>query len=247
MSVASVTRVLSFFLTVLYFACILATKGDAGVVPILPSSMPAPKMSLMLETGGHTALIRNVEFTADERYLVSAGEDKTVRIWDLRNGSLVRALRGQVGPGFQGSLNALAVSPDGKLIATGGYSGHEAEGECEFCGDIRLFDFASGAVAAILNGQSQSVASLAFSSDGSLLVSGHTNAAIIWDTSRRSALHSLPHDAAVKAARFLPNETQVVTGDTKGVIRLWNVSDGSLVAERKAHDGGGRRDRDFPK
>ena len=45
------------------------------------------------------ALIKGLLFTPDGKQLVSAGEDKVIRVWDWQTGSTVRTIRGQVGPG----------------------------------------------------------------------------------------------------------------------------------------------------
>jgi WD40 repeat protein len=45
---------------------------------------------LMLDTGGHMALIKDIVFTPDGRQLVSASDDKTIRVWDLATGKTVR-------------------------------------------------------------------------------------------------------------------------------------------------------------
>ena len=38
---------------------------------------------LMLDTGGHMALIKDIAFTPDGQQLVSASDDKTIRVWEL--------------------------------------------------------------------------------------------------------------------------------------------------------------------
>jgi WD40 repeat protein len=50
---------------------------------------------LMLDTGGHMALINDIAFTPDGQQLVSASDDKTIRVWDLATGKTVRTLRGE--------------------------------------------------------------------------------------------------------------------------------------------------------
>ena len=75
----------------------------------------------MLDTGGHMALIRGIAFTPDGRQLVSASDDKTIRVWDLASGKTVRTIRGESAPGHAGKIFAMALSPDGKWLAAGGY------------------------------------------------------------------------------------------------------------------------------
>ncbi len=74
---------------------------------------------LQIDTGGHKSLIKDVTFTSDGRYLVSAGDDKVVRIWDLETGETVRTLRGQIGAGHEGKIYAMALSPDERWLAVG--------------------------------------------------------------------------------------------------------------------------------
>ena len=61
---------------------------------------------LVLEAGGHQAIIRKLLFTADGRELVSVSDDKTIRVWsvspDGRRAALARTLRGQMEEGRGG-------------------------------------------------------------------------------------------------------------------------------------------------
>ena len=92
-----------------------ARARDAGAV--LP----------MLDTGGHMAMINGIAFTPDGRQLVSASEDKTIRVWDLASGKTVRTIRGESAPGDAGKVYAMALSPDGKWLAAGGWLGGTSE------------------------------------------------------------------------------------------------------------------------
>ena len=152
------------------------TAGAAGAQDSAPQ--------LMLDTGGHMAIIKGLAFTPDGKQLVSAADDKVIRIWDWQAGKTIRTIRGQVGPGDEGKIYAMALSPDGRWLAAGGWmkaparTGHV----------IRLYDFATGKLVALLKGHADVVFGLAFSPDGKRLISGSgDNTAIIWDVeSRRS-------------------------------------------------------------
>jgi RNA polymerase sigma factor (sigma-70 family) len=64
---------------------------------------------------GHEAGVSLVGFLPDSKTVVSAGEDFTLRFWEVSGGKLLR----QVPPGAR----SLAVSPDGKMFAVAGQSG----------------------------------------------------------------------------------------------------------------------------
>jgi len=81
-----------------------------------------PEPSLRIEAGGHTAPITAISADAANRYVVSASEDKTLRIWSLREGRPIAVLRVPIGTGNQGKLYAAAFSPDGRTIAAGGWT-----------------------------------------------------------------------------------------------------------------------------
>src|SRR5262249_11140994 len=96
------------------FLCALAWSNAA----LTQDSAP----QLMLDTGGHMAVIRGLAFTPDGKQLVSVSYDKVIRVWDWQAGKTVRTIRGQVGPGPEGTINTIALSPDGRWLAAGGWT-----------------------------------------------------------------------------------------------------------------------------
>ena len=188
----------------------------------------------MLDTGGHMAKVSVVVFTPDGRQIVSASDDKVVRVWDVATGMTVRTFRGEAEPGHAGKVYALALSPDGKWLAAGGWmktpgdEGHH----------VRLYDFASGKLVALLKGHDDITEGLAFSPDSRRLISGSgDNTAIIWDVATAKALHKLVgHNGDIYAVGFTPDGARVVTGAYDNDLRLWSVESGALLATMKGHN-----------
>ena len=119
------------------------------LLPIAATKTPAQTETprLVINSGGHMALIRDIMFSPDGSLLYSASDDKTVRVWDVATGEMVRVLRGQIGAGHEGKLFAAALSPDGRTLAVGGWlPGVPAERD-----SIRLLDARTDAVLAGLD------------------------------------------------------------------------------------------------
>ena len=62
---------------------------------------------LVIDSGGHTAIIRKIIFTRDGKYLISAGDDKVIRVWDVETGKVARTIQGQIGEGSEGKILVL--------------------------------------------------------------------------------------------------------------------------------------------
>ncbi len=203
--------------------------------PELARAAPKDAPILQLDTGGHMGLIRNLAFTPDGKYIVSAGHDKVIRVWDWRAGRTVRTIRGQSGPGDEGKIYAMALSPDQRWLAVGGWI--KAPGVMGSV--IRLYDFSSGELKALLKGHANAVLDLAFSPNGKWLISSSgvtDNNAIIWDVGGKRLLHRLQgHRDMINGARFTPDGERAVTASLDQTLRLWSVADGTLIKEMTGH------------
>jgi len=195
------------------------------------------KPILAIDTGGHKAVIRDVIFTKDGKYIVSAAEDKTIRVWDIETGQLTRTLRGQIGEGLEGKIYVAALSPDNRLLAVGGWMDSAVNYKLIDLGAIRLFDFQTGEVTTLLKGHTSIISDLAFSSDGRLLISAsYDKTARMWDLRTGETVHELRgHTNYICAVALSPDGEISVTGSDDNSLKLWNVADGSLIATMSGH------------
>jgi WD40 repeat protein len=75
---------------------------------------------LALDPGMHTAKIVAQAVDAGGRFVVTGSDDRTVRVWSVADGKLLRTIWVPVGSDPVGAIFAVAISPDGSTIAAGG-------------------------------------------------------------------------------------------------------------------------------
>jgi WD40 repeat protein len=123
---------------------------------------------LRVETGMHTTLIRRVLPDLPRNRLITCSDDKTVRVWQMPEMRLLSVLRVPMDASHEGQLYAIAVSPDGKTVAAGGWTGWDWEGKAS----IYFFDVAGGELIRRIGGFENVVNALAWMPDGVHLAVG---------------------------------------------------------------------------
>jgi WD40 repeat protein/tetratricopeptide (TPR) repeat protein len=154
-----------------------------------------------------------VRLTRDNRWLVTAGTDGTVRVWDLA--ARPEAVRFAMGVGSHA-----AFSRDGERAVSAG------KGVC--CQwDVRTGEQVTPDVPYRMDGAS----SPALSPDERRVVSplGDSTAGV-YDARSGRLLLRLPHPGLVSSAAFTPDGRRIVTSCDDGQARLWDVHTGKQVA-----------------
>jgi WD40 repeat protein len=117
---------------------------------------------LRIETGTHIAKMKGIGTDAENNYLVTASDDRTVRVWKLPSGHPEQVIRPFIGKGIEGKPTAVAVSPDGRTIVAGVYGQPGTA-------IVEVFDLQTGKLEKRLPGVRDLAGHLTFSRNGRYL------------------------------------------------------------------------------
>ena len=164
------------------FAAIIfgALLGAAARAEDLPDQRPM----LRIEPGMHTGVVKRIGVDAACTRMVTGSDDKTARLWALPEGGhgspeLLRTLRVPIGEGNDGMLFAVALSPDGKWVAAGGWERDDGK---KGHSSIYIFESATGRLAARLGRLPTVTMHLVYSPDGSRLAAMLGEGMRLWET-----------------------------------------------------------------
>ncbi|MEG3847966.1 serine/threonine-protein kinase [Microcoleus sp. herbarium19] len=128
-----------------------------------------------------------------------------------------------------GSVNAIALSPDGQTLVSASF------------GTIRIWNARTGRLVRTLNPvhSKKSVNTLAVSPDSSLLASGGgDNNLILWDLKTGRRVRTIQaHKAPVNSIAFSSDGQTIASGSDDKTVRLWNVRLGSRLLTLSGHTG----------
>jgi WD40 repeat protein len=173
--------------------CVLLFAGCLSV------SAQAPR--IVVNPLGHSAKIHKVLFTPDGQQIISVSEDKTIRVWNADTGAMIRKFESQIGEGPEGMFYAAALSPDGKLLAVGGYQvATESENY------IIIIDLEKGSQVSTASGHTDVINSLSFSGSGKYLASGGADKLVkVWrieSAPKLTVVSSIPVPSPVSCLAF---------------------------------------------
>lgn len=164
---------------------------------------------------GHHGQVWAVDSHPQSPYLVSSGEDQTVRLWNTQTGQCEQALQGH-----STRVWTVAMSPTGKQIASG--SGDRT---------VKLWDIGIGQCSHTCAGHDSRIWALAYAPDGKTVASGGCDRSIrIWDAQTGTCIKTLAgHQNWVLELDFHPQTAQLVSSGADGTLRFWDVQTGQLL------------------
>jgi WD40 repeat protein/serine/threonine protein kinase len=181
----------------------------------------------------HLGPVTSVAFSPDGTQIVSGSSDKTIKVWSAISGEETRTLTGHTG-----YISSVAFSPTGTQIVSGSgdntikvwnaISGEETRTLKGHQGGASPYDHAGG------------VSSVAFSPDGTQIVSGSWDRTIkVWNAFRGEETRTLKgHTGDISSVAFSPDGTQIISGSYDKTIKVWNAISGEETNTLKGHQGG---------
>ena len=217
---------------------LLAIATDVGILLYTTKTYDNPEI-----LKGHTGKIWSIAFRPDGKVLASAGQDKTVRLWDVNTRQQIKTFGINLFP----KVN-IVFSPDGKMLASGGGSdGIDNAYLWDADTGKRLRAFSEDAV----SGRSRKliVMDVAFRPDGKMLAStGGVQTTRLWDVNTGQQIRALteqiriPHEQIRKPSGYLrqtrkgqsvafsPDGNMLVSGGGfRDSVDLWDVNTGKQI------------------
>ena len=187
---------------------------------------------------GHTDSVTSVSFSPNSNLLASGSFDGTVKLWDVATRKNIDTLEEHEAPVLD-----VSFSPDGKLLASAASRALSLDGQMRGLfgfgivgssnGTVKLWDVATRVSIATL--PAATVTSIAFSQDGTYLVSGGATQLSgnvkLWKVTTREEIASFSaHGRGITSVSFSSDSALFATASFDGTAKLWDVRSQESIA-----------------
>jgi WD40 repeat protein len=164
---------------------------------------------------GHKGSINFASFSQHSNLIVTASDDNTARLWNLRSGAQLAVLSGH----SDWVISAI-FNQSGDRLLTSSYDN-----------TARLWDTKKGALVKVLIGHTERILSSAFSPSGDRVITASFDAtARLWDARSGELIKVLAgHKGPILSVAFDPSGSRVVTASFDKTVRIWNAKSGAAL------------------
>lgn len=184
------------------------------------ASLPGPGGPLIYTLEGHSNGVLAVAML-NHRQIISASQDKTLRVWDLESGSSPRTLHGHL---F--GINAVTALSGSRVVSASSDK------------TLRLWDVYQGKTLLILEGHNSGVNGVTHLDSWRVVSASSDETLRVWSLETGQTLQTLRgHTRGVDAVVHL-DARHVVSGSVDGTLRIWDVLQGESLRTLEGHSKG---------
>ena len=190
-------------------------------VPNTSSSTATPPSSWQCihTLSRHTGIVSAVAITRDGKNLITGSYDKTLRLWSIKTGKLLKTLSD-----YSNEIHCVALSGDSKLVATGSTDNA-----------VKIWDIRTGELTrsfgSLFSGHSGTVTDLAFSPNNQTLVSVSLDQTVrLWSLKTSKEIYALKDypDSILALAMGWDGKT-IVYGGEGDTLSMRHTKTGKLI------------------
>ncbi len=189
----------------------------SGGNPFGDLTKPGSTLREVRQFVGHDGPILAVAISPSGKYALSAGNDKTIRLWNIANGKEIRQFTGHEGP-----VACVAFSPDGQQALSGSADK-----------TMRLWDVGTGEEIRQFRGHTEIIPGLAFLPDGKAVSASDDQTFRIWDLATGETIRKFeePPGQGSRIGRIAVSADgkQMAAGGRGHALRLWDLETGQLI------------------
>ncbi len=195
------------------------TPGAGGEIRVLNLE----NFQTVLTLNEHSDIVNAVVITPDDKKILSASTDKSIKIWEMETGKLLNTLRDHADAVF-----GLAISPNGKLIASSSADR-----------SVKVWNVETAKRIYSLDAHEDWVFSVAISPNGSRFISTSSDSsAKLWNFGEGGSgvAFGIGHGGAVLASAFTSDSQRFATASADKTIKLYRVDGNNYKTLTDAKD-----------
>lgn len=168
----------------------------------------------------HNDAILTIDISADNSYLISAGKDSVIILWDIKNKKMVSKF-----DYHKGIVTSIKFSPDRRYILSGSTDQN-----------VILYDLFLNEIAFILDSHTNQITSVAFSPDGKIIASASADKSIKLRDTKTGDLVSSINELTTwpRNVSFNCDGTKLISCGDDSKVRIWNIS--NIIEIKKSQE-----------
>lgn len=174
-----------------------------------------------INPGWHDDYVNAVTHSPDGKFIITASDDKTAKIWDASSLELIHTI-----DGHQDAVEAAIYSPNGKHIATASSD------------KIKIWREKNFKLSNTMTDPKGAISNLCFSPDSKYLASGnYKGSAMVWEVKSGKLLQTLTNysEKIISELSFSPEGNYLAVREQLDAVTVWNLKTGKVA--RKLEDG----------